>query len=80
MTVGQRKQPDIRCADCRAIGCECPRGYVAPRCRCLTCRGRFVMAAPGCVDLSEFPCPFCGGSLEVLPDPDASDRIQPPGS
>lgn len=62
MTECPAQMPDLRCSDCVSIGCECPQGYEAPKCRCDTCGAVYVVAFAACVELV-LRCPACGGTL-----------------
>lgn len=57
-----RPMPDLRCADCVSIGCECPQGYSATRCRCDICGTVYVVAFAACAELA-LRCSACGGTL-----------------
>lgn len=54
---------DLRCIDCRQIGCECPKGYFAGILHCEVCGFRFVLSAAECVRYV-VRCPDCGGSVD----------------
>jgi hypothetical protein len=52
---------DMRCTECQAIGCECPRGYFTGEMLCDVCAFRFVLAKTNCAP--EITCPECNGSV-----------------
>jgi hypothetical protein len=61
---------DLRCDDCVAIGCDCPRGYFAAKVRCEECGERFTVLAAACAIRPLLddcvPCPKCRGRSELV--------------
>jgi len=56
---------DMRCSECAAIGCECPRGYVADAMKCDVCSYAFVLSAAAC-KVHIVTCPECKGAISKM--------------
>jgi hypothetical protein len=69
--VHETGETERRCASCRDIGCECPKGYFATDKRCDVCSYEFRLCGPGCVPaavLDQITCPQCSGSIDDAED------------
>jgi len=58
---------EMRCRQCIAIGCECPKGYSVENLKCDVCGYAFVLAAAKCA-ASIVKCPECNGNIDGVED------------